>query len=151
MMYYYLFPPNSGFMWHPVCLLEEQIVQKSLSCFLVTFSLSSFSSFLQFNKSIFFKTFYVAVVVVVGFFIQGSPNTYLCFLENVLNLFVLFESTILSANNFIQMAAQAGHAVAYTIGPILKHIVDCVQHQWLHEYCPIKRQLSLACRRNTYL
>ena len=27
-------------------------------------------------------------------------------------------------NNFIQMA---GHAVAYTIGPIFKHIIDCVQ------------------------
>ena len=22
--------------------------------------------------------------------------------------------------------------------------------QWLHEYCPLKYQLSLACRRNTY-
>ena len=30
-------------------------------------------------------------------------------------------------NNFIQMAALAGHAVAYTIGPILKHIIDCVE------------------------
>ena len=27
-------------------------------------------------------------------------------------------------NNFIQMAISAGHAVAYTIGPILKHIID---------------------------
>ena len=26
-----------------------------------------------------------------------------------------------------------------------------VFHQWLHEYCPLKRQLTLACRRNTYL
>ena len=25
------------------------------------------------------------------------------------------------------MAASAGHAVAYKIGPILKHIIDCVQ------------------------
>ena len=25
-----------------------------------------------------------------------------------------------------------------------------VYHQWLYEYCPLKRQLSLACRRNTY-
>ena len=31
------------------------------------------------------------------------------------------------ANNFIQMAASAGHAVAYTIGTIFKHIIDCVQ------------------------
>ena len=30
-------------------------------------------------------------------------------------------------NNFIQMADFAGHAVAYTIGPILKHIIDCMQ------------------------
>ena len=30
-------------------------------------------------------------------------------------------------NNFIQMAASAGHAVAYMIGPIFKHIIDCVQ------------------------
>ena len=26
-----------------------------------------------------------------------------------------------------------------------------VFHQLLHEYCPLKHQLSLACRRNTYL
>ena len=30
-------------------------------------------------------------------------------------------------NNCIQMAASAGHAVAYTIGPIIKHTIDCVQ------------------------
>ena len=30
-------------------------------------------------------------------------------------------------NNFIQMAVSAGHAVAYTIGPIFKHIIDCAQ------------------------
>ena len=30
-------------------------------------------------------------------------------------------------NNFIQMAASASDAVAYTIGPIFKHIIDCVQ------------------------
>ena len=30
-------------------------------------------------------------------------------------------------NNFIQMAVSAGHAVAYAIGPIFKHIIDCVQ------------------------
>ena len=30
-------------------------------------------------------------------------------------------------NNFIQMAASAGHAVAYTIGQICKHIIYCVQ------------------------
>ena len=30
-------------------------------------------------------------------------------------------------NNFIQKASSAGHAVAYTIGLIFKHIIDCVQ------------------------
>ena len=30
-------------------------------------------------------------------------------------------------NNFVQMAASVGHAAAYTIGPIFKHIIDCVQ------------------------
>ena len=30
-------------------------------------------------------------------------------------------------SNFIQMAASGSHAVAYTIGPIFKHIIDCVQ------------------------
>ena len=55
-------------------------------------------------------------------------------------------------NNFIQMAASAGHAVAYTIAPIFKHITDCVQLYFTNgKYCPLKRQLSLACRRNTYL
>ena len=31
------------------------------------------------------------------------------------------------ANNFIQMADSAGHAVAYMIGPIFKQIIDYVQ------------------------
>ena len=30
-------------------------------------------------------------------------------------------------DNFIQMAASAGHAVAYNIGPIFKHIIDYMQ------------------------
>ena len=30
-------------------------------------------------------------------------------------------------SNFIQMAASAVHAVAYTIVSIFKHIIDCVQ------------------------
>ena len=52
-------------------------------------------------------------------------------------------------NNFIQMAASTGHAVAYTITHY--RLCAAVFQQWLHEYCPLKRQLSLACRRNTYL
>ena len=30
-------------------------------------------------------------------------------------------------NNIIQMATSAAHAVAYTIGLIFRHIIDCVQ------------------------
>ena len=30
-------------------------------------------------------------------------------------------------NNFIQVAESAGHAVAYTIGLIFKHIINCMQ------------------------
>ena len=30
-------------------------------------------------------------------------------------------------NDFIQMVASAGHAVAYTIGSIFEHVIDCVQ------------------------
>ena len=45
--------------------------------------------------------------------------------SNVVNILLLFERTILPENNFIQMAASAGHVVAYTIGPIFKNIIDC--------------------------
>ena len=59
---------------------------------------------------------------------------------------------LITEKNFIQMAASAGHAVVYTIGPIIKHyrLRAAVFHQWLYEYCPLKPQLSLACWRSTY-
>ena len=69
----------------------------------------------------------------------GPPNTIFFFFENtlkkkLLNIFSNFffylkiqSFQIIMENNFIQMAASAGHAVAYTIGPIFKHIIDCVQ------------------------
>ena len=50
--------------------------------------------------------------------------------EYFLKFLFLFESTILTVNNgkeFHQMAASAVHAVVYTIGPICKHIINCVQ------------------------
>ena len=34
---------------------------------------------------------------------------------------------LIMENNWIQMAASAGHAEAYTIGLIFKHIIDCMQ------------------------
>ena len=40
-------------------------------------------------------------------------------------------------NNFIQMVTSAGHAVAYTIGAILKHIIDCVQLYYTNDFTNI--------------
>ena len=34
---------------------------------------------------------------------------------------------LIMENNFIEITGSAGHAVAYTIGPIFKHTIDCVQ------------------------
>ena len=41
------------------------------------------------------------------------------------------------ANNFIQMAASAFHAGAYTIGLIFKHIIDCVQQYFTNGFTNI--------------
>ena len=57
-----------------------------------------------------------------------------CF-KKLLNIFSNFCFFYLKAhcfrlimeNNFIQMAAPAGHAKAYAIDPIFKHIIVCVQ------------------------
>ena len=51
-------------------------------------------------------------------------------IEDFLKFLFLFESLsfrLVLENNFIHMAASAGYAIAYMIGPIFKHIVDCVQ------------------------
>ena len=37
-------------------------------------------------------------------------------------------------NNSIQMAALVSHEVAYTIGPIFKHIIDCVQLYFTNDF-----------------
>ena len=44
-------------------------------------------------------------------------------------------------NNFIQMAASGGHAVAYTIDPIFKHIIDCVQVYFANGF----KNIVLSC------
>ena len=58
--------------------------------------------------------------------IQGQPNTFFfekCFKKTTEYFFkFLFSFRLIMENNFIQMAASAGHAVGYTIGPIFKHI-----------------------------
>ena len=40
-------------------------------------------------------------------------------------------------NYFIQMTASAGHAVAYTIGPIFRHIINCVQLYFTNDFTNI--------------
>ena len=69
--------------------------------------------------------------------LKGPPNTF--FLENALKkIYWIFSqisffylkvqsSRLIMENNFIQTTAPAGHSVAYTIGQIFKHIIDCVQ------------------------
>ena len=72
---------------------------------------------------------------------------YLFFLENALkksteyffkNLKVQSFQLIME-NNFIQMADLAGHAVAYAIDPIFKHIIDSVQLYFTNGFANIVR------------
>ena len=44
---------------------------------------------------------------------------------------------LIMENNFIQMFASAGHAVAYTIAPIFKHIIDYVQLYFINGFTNI--------------
>ena len=70
-------------------------------------------------------------------YVQGPPNNFFfwkMFWKKLLNIFSNFffylkaqSFRLIMENNFIQMAALAGHAIVYTIGPIFKHIIDCVQ------------------------
>ena len=45
-------------------------------------------------------------------------------------------------HNLNQMAASARHAVAYTIGPIFKHIIDCVQLYFTNGFTKIVSGLT---------
>ena len=44
---------------------------------------------------------------------------------------------LIMENNFIQMAASAGHAVADTIGSIFKRIIDCLQLYFINGFTNI--------------
>ena len=44
-------------------------------------------------------------------------------------------------NNFNKRAFSAGHAVAYTISPIFKHIIDCVQLYFTNGF----KNIVLSC------
>ena len=54
------------------------------------------------------------------------------------------QSFRLIMDNFIQMTASTGHAVVYTIGPIFKHIIDCVQLYFTNGFTKIVL-LSVNC------
>ena len=101
--------------------------------------------------------FLIKILLNIQYFFFGK-----CFNKKTIEYFLKFlffflnvqSFRLLIENIFIQIGAPAGHAVAYTIGQIFKHIFRlcaAVFHHWHHEYCTLKRQLSLACRRNTYL
>ena len=73
----------------------------------------------------------------IPFFLENA-------LKKLLNIFLNFffylkvqSFLLIMENNFIQMAATAGHAVAYTIGLIFKHIIDCVQLYFTHGFTNI--------------
>ena len=56
-------------------------------------------------------------------------------------------------DNFIQTAASAGHTVRLHDPSNFEadyRLCATVFHQWPYEYYRLKRQLFLACRRNTY-
>ena len=68
-----------------------------------------------------------------GKWIKKNPEYFLKFL-----FYLKVQSFQLTMeNNFIQMATSAGHAVAYTIAPIFKHIIDCVQLYFTNSFTNI--------------
>lgn len=66
-------------------------------------------------------------------------------------IFFSFESTtfmVINGKLFHSNAASAEHALAYTIDPIFKHIIDCVYFTNGLKDIVVK---SVICRRNTCL
>ena len=61
------------------------------------------------------------------FFLENALKKPTEYLSNFLFYLKLQSFRLIMENNFIQMAASAGHAVAYMIGPIFKRIIDCMQ------------------------
>ena len=80
-------------------------------------------------------------------FYTGSANTIFfekCLKKTLLNIYsnLFFYLKIQSfrlimENNFIQMNASAGHALAYTIGPIFRNINDCLQQYFTNGFTNI--------------
>ena len=65
-------------------------------------------------------------VLQIPFFLENALKKLLNIFSNFLFYLKKQSFRLIMANNFIQMAASAGHSVAYTIDPIFK-LIDCVQ------------------------
>ena len=71
------------------------------------------------------------------FFGKCFKNKRLNILSNFFFYLKVQSFRLIMENNFIQMAASAGHAVASTIGPILKHIIICEQLHFTNSFTNI--------------
>ena len=78
------------------------------------------------KKKWFSKPLGTRIKILKNYFIQGPPNNFFP-LENFFFYLKVQSFRLIMKNNFIQTATSAGHAVAYTTGPIFQHIIDCVQ------------------------
>ena len=67
------------------------------------------------------------VVRQIPFSLENALKKLLNIFSNLFFYLKVQSFRLIMKNNFIQMAASAGHAIDYTIGPIFKHITDCVQ------------------------
>ena len=86
--------------------------------------------------------------------LQGPPNNFFfgkCFEKKLLNIFSNFvfylkvqSFRLIMENNSMQMAAAACHAAAYTIGPLSKHIIDCVQLYFTNDFTNIVLKASIV-------
>ena len=85
------------------------------------------NQYFNFSKNV-NKSFYRYTYMLL---IEGPPYFFFfekCFKKSTFIFYLKVQSfQLIMENNFIQMDASAGHAVAYTIGPIFKYIIDCVQ------------------------
>ena len=89
------------------------------------------------SSSRLFKNIYFArIICCITFICTGSAKPFFLkkalkkLLNNFSNFFFYLKVQyfrLIMENNFSQMAASAGHAVAYTMGPIFKHIIDYIQ------------------------
>ena len=67
----------------------------------------------------------------IPFFQDNSLKKRLNIFSNLFFYLKLQSFRLIIANNFIQMVASAGHAVAYMIAAFFQHIIECVVSQIL--------------------